>query len=152
MKKMFRNYAFAAVLSTCVVGCGLTLIQTAQLSISICSAVITSATAVWPAIEAMLPADKQAVATRDFNLAILSLSTAESVVQDAITIGSTTDLLKQLQAVDDAITKLVTLVNNFKALAAATSGASPQIDAAVEVLHSRAASAIARNQSIRARL
>ena len=142
-----RAIALALTLSTA--SCGLSVLQLAQYDVAISADVIAASNAVWPAILGMIPAASQPQAQKDFNLAILAISTQEAVVQDAINAGQSQNLVAELAALDDAITKIVTLIDAFQN---ATKISDPTIVSAIAELHARASLAHQRNSATRARM
>ena len=115
---MIRAVALFAVLFlvTLSTGCGMTIQQVANADVVISAGVVSAAQALWPSIYALIPAADQAQAQKDFNVALLTVSTQAAIVQDGVATLSTTDLLRQLALLDDAIVKIVNLVNAFRNL------------------------------------
>jgi hypothetical protein len=115
---VIRAVALFAVLLfvTLSTGCGMTVQQVANADVVISAGVVSAAQALWPSIYSLIPAADQVQAQKDFNVALLTVSTQAAVVQDGVTMLSTTDLLKQLALLDDAIMKIVNLVNAFRNL------------------------------------
>ena len=139
----------AVLISILCASCAIPLLTIAQDSVIVTNGVISAAEALWPSIVSLIPTSQQAQANKDFNLSILSLSTAESVVQDAVAAGTSTNLVAQLAAVDDAITKIVGLIDQFEA---ANASGDPRIAAAINELHARANIAKSKNAAIRAQM
>ena len=141
---MLVTFVLFALVAT---GCGATLQQIASADVVISAGVVAGLQALWPSIYSLIPAAQQAQATADYNVALLTLTTQAAVVQDGISALSTADLEQQLLLLDDAITKIVALVNAYKNLSN-----SPAYAKAFAQLSAHADQAHAKVQGIRAKL
>lgn len=99
-----------------VSGCGMTIQQLANADVVLSAGVVAGAQALWPSIYSLIPAADQPQAQKDFNVALLTVSTQAAVIQDGVEAMSTTDLMQQLALLDDAIVKIVNLINAYKNL------------------------------------
>jgi hypothetical protein len=143
-----------AVTGVCVVaglstGCtsSMTPAQVAQEVLVVTGITVQIAQSVWVDVYPLIPAAQQAQAQRDFSLAILSVQTAEATLQDAVTIGSTTNYATQIAALEDAISKLIALVDAFNT--PAVQAANTSLTAHVQLLHKVAGQEVAAAKTLK---